>query len=142
MTSLELKIKSLADIPPAAKEIFDFLQLNNRKQIAFYGEMGAGKTTLINAILSHFRIDDHVSSPTFSIINEYFSEKYGKVYHCDFYRINSPKEALELGVEELFADDTWCFVEWPEKLGNLLPQNFVSLKITEENACRLIEIKL
>ena len=142
MKGLELKIESIADIPSAAKEIFDFLQLNNRRQIAFYGEMGAGKTTLINAILNHFKIDDHVSSPTFSIINEYFSEEYGKVYHCDFYRINNPKEALEIGVEELFEEDSWCFVEWPEKLGNLLPQNFVSLKIREENACRLIEIKL
>lgn len=143
MSTLNLKIESLEEIPIAAKELVDFFISNNIKQIAFYGEMGAGKTTLIKSILENMGVEDSVSSPTFSIINEYFSKSFGKIYHCDFYRLNSPQEALNIGVGELFDENPWCFMEWPQRIGNLIPQNFVSLKITEvENACRLIEVKL
>lgn len=143
MPELILKIKSLDEIPIAAKQLVDFLIANKVKPIVLYGEMGAGKTTLIKSILENMGVQDSVSSPTFSIINEYFSESFGKIYHCDFYRLNSPEEALNIGVGELFDEDPWCFMEWPQRIGNLMPQNFVSLKITEvENACRLIEVKL
>jgi len=143
MSNFVLKINSVLEIPFAAKQLVDFFISNKVKQIAFYGEMGAGKTTLIKSILQNIGVGDTVSSPTFPIINEYFSMSHGKIYHCDFYRLNSPQEAINIGVAEMFEEDTWCFIEWPQKLGNLLPQNFVSLKITEvENACRLIEVKL
>jgi len=143
MSNFVLKINSVQEIPIAAKQLVDFFISNKVKQIAFYGEMGAGKTTLIKSILQNIGVKDTVSSPTFPIINEYFSKSHGKIYHCDFYRLNSPQEAINIGATEMFEEDTWCFIEWPQKIDNLLPQNFVSLKITEvENACRLIEVKL
>jgi tRNA threonylcarbamoyladenosine biosynthesis protein TsaE len=143
MSALVLKINSLEEIPVVAKQLVDFFISNHVKQIAFYGEMGAGKTTLIRAILENMGVQDAVSSPTFSIINEYFSKAHGKIYHCDFYRLNSPQEAINIGVVDMFEEDAWSFIEWPQKIDNLLPQNFVSLSLSKvENACRLIEIKL
>ena len=138
---MQIKVADIADLPRAVNV---FMELTaGRKFFAFYAKMGAGKTTFITALLKEMGIEDHVSSPTFSIVNEYFSLSYGKVYHFDFYRLEDEMEAYDIGVEEIFEEDAYCFVEWPENIDNLLPENCVNVSIEEvENGCRIIEIEL
>ena len=93
--------------------------------------MGAGKTTFIKALCEELGVTDVVNSPTFAIINEYAAGKE-KIYHFDFYRINKPEEALDFGYEDYFYSGSFCFVEWPEKIADLLPQDTLKLYITEE----------
>jgi tRNA threonylcarbamoyladenosine biosynthesis protein TsaE len=100
---MKFELGHLSVIKKVVPEFFN--ALGQRKIVAFYGEMGAGKTTFIKGLLEYMSIEDHASSPTFSIVNEYFSSNYGKVYHFDFYRILSEREALDIGVEEFFDDD-------------------------------------
>lgn len=110
------------------------------KVLAFYGDMGAGKTTLIKAILRELGAGDPGSSPTFGIVNEYHSREGGLLaYHFDFYRLEDETEALDLGFEEYLQQDAWIFIEWPEKLGGLLPGDscHVQLEITEAGERRL-----
>jgi tRNA threonylcarbamoyladenosine biosynthesis protein TsaE len=95
-----------------------------------HGEMGAGKTTLIKAICDHLGVDDNVSSPTFSIINEYRSATE-PVYHFDFYRVNTIKEALQAGVEDFFYSGHYCFIEWPEIILPILPRQYLIVNIEE-----------
>ena len=104
--------------------------------------MGVGKTTFINAILLELGIKDHTSSPTFSIVNEYLSETFGTVYHFDFYRIKDETEALDIGIEDFIYGEEFCFMEWPSKIENLLPENSVTIKISIENNCRILDIKV
>lgn len=91
------------------------------KTLLFYGEMGVGKTTLIKEICRQLGILDNISSPTFSLVNEYQTSKGEKVFHFDFYRIEEEEEAFDIGIEEYFDSDAWCLVEWPENIENLLP---------------------
>ena len=120
-----------------------FIQaIGNARHLAFYGEMGAGKTTFITGLMDHMGVEDHVSSPTFSIVNEYYSAAFGKIYHFDFYRIDSEEEVLDMGIEEIFDEGAWCFMEWPEKIDNLLPDNYVRVDITTEQDVRLITVDL
>jgi tRNA threonylcarbamoyladenosine biosynthesis protein TsaE len=106
---------------------------------AFYGEMGAGKTTFIRAISECLRVKENVSSPTFSLLNEYYSEKLNEpIYHFDFYRIESEKEAIDIGCEEYFESDYLCMVEWPEKILNLLPHPHLKISITVQDQIRTI----
>ena len=117
--------------------------LNNRKNrdiICFYGEMGVGKTTLIKVICKELGIKDNVSSPTFSIVNEYISSLGDSVYHFDFYRIKDEVEALDMGYEEYFFKNSLCFVEWPEKVSSLIPDEAMKIKITKSKESRIIEI--
>ncbi|MCB9224698.1 MAG: tRNA (adenosine(37)-N6)-threonylcarbamoyltransferase complex ATPase subunit type 1 TsaE [Crocinitomicaceae bacterium] len=139
---MKLEAKALSDLPEVAGKLIDFLDQNNRKKVLFYGEMGAGKTTLINAILDMMGIEDHSSSPTFSIVNEYFSVNFGTIYHFDFYRIKDEVEAYDIGVEEIFEEDAYIFIEWPERIENLLPENAVRLKITLHDQVRTIDVVL
>ena len=91
------------------------------KTLLFYGEMGVGKTTLIKEICRQLGILDNISSPTFSLVNEYQTSEEEKVFHFDFYRIEEEEEAFDIGIEEYFDSDAWCLVEWPENIENLLP---------------------
>ncbi|MFW6352326.1 MAG: tRNA (adenosine(37)-N6)-threonylcarbamoyltransferase complex ATPase subunit type 1 TsaE [Bacteroidota bacterium] len=103
-----------------------------RKRVfAFYGEMGAGKTTLIKGLCNYLGVLDTVTSPTFSIVNEYQTLEKGIVYHFDFYRINKMEEAMDMGYEEYFFSGNYCFVEWPGKIENLLPEDCQKLYLYE-----------
>jgi tRNA threonylcarbamoyladenosine biosynthesis protein TsaE len=95
----------------------------------FRGAMGAGKTTLISALCRYLGVEEHTSSPTFSLVNEYHGAKQLKIFHFDFYRIRSEAEAMDMGVEEYFDGPALCLVEWPERVENLLPSDYVEIKI-------------
>lgn len=120
-------IYGLADIDTIAKQIIE--QAKN-KVILFDAQMGAGKTTLIKAILKNLGVQDATSSPTFSLVNEYKIKDNQTVYHFDLYRLNDEEEAYDFGIEEYLYSDNWCFIEWPEKAPNLMPQNHSVITIT------------
>jgi tRNA threonylcarbamoyladenosine biosynthesis protein TsaE len=102
--------------------------LQTQKILLFYGEMGAGKTTFIKAFCAALGVEDNVSSPTFSIVNEYAYPK-GVIYHFDFYRLKTQTEALDLGLEEYLYSGNYCLIEWPEKIPDLLPENYLQILI-------------
>ena len=135
MISIEM---SLTNIDDAAA---DFLQQTKGcRHFAFYGSMGAGKTTFIKALCRTIGVTDIVTSPTFTLVNEYSCET-DTVYHFDFYRINRPEEVFDFGCEEYFASDGYCFVEWPEKAEIALPVDICKVYIKElENGNREVAI--
>jgi len=139
---LKLEVKTLDEIPGAAQEFLDFLKTQPHRFVAFYGNMGAGKTTFISALMKQMQVEDHGSSPTFALINEYHSPVFGRIFHCDFYRLKTPAEALDLGIEEMFSGNDWIFAEWPDQLGNLLPDKIVDVRITDHLGSRIIEAKV
>ncbi len=113
------------------------------KHFAFYGSMGVGKTTLITSICKKLGSDDLVSSPSFAIINEYSSAKDDLIYHFDFYRIKDPVELLDIGFYEYCNNDAYCFIEWPEIGENLIPDDFVKLKLLENaNGKRILTFNI
>ena len=123
-----MQIGSLAELPDAAEEIIR--SLGGRTIVAFRGEMGAGKTTLIREIAARLGSDDVVTSPTFAIINQYAAAEGRTLYHFDFYRIDRLEEAYDFGYEEYFDSGDLCLVEWPEKIEPLLPENTMNVRIT------------
>jgi tRNA threonylcarbamoyladenosine biosynthesis protein TsaE len=130
---------TLNELSEIAAKVIDEAQ---HKTLLFYGEMGVGKTTLIKEIIKQLGSDDIVSSPTFSLVNEYHSRQGEKMYHFDFYRIEDETEALDIGIEDYFDDDTWCLIEWPEKVKNLLPLNAVEIHLSiNEDDTRSIRTK-
>lgn len=130
---------TLKDLPNIAKEI---IQQSHNKILLFYADMGAGKTTLIKEICKQLGVVDVISSPTFSLVNEYLTKDNQKVYHFDFYRIEDEEEALDIGVEDYFESNLWCFVEWPNNIENLVPLDAVEIHITIlEDHQRNIQLK-
>jgi tRNA threonylcarbamoyladenosine biosynthesis protein TsaE len=130
---------TLNQIDDIAKRI---LSSTKRKIFLFYGSMGVGKTTIIKAFAKELGVTDNVSSPTFSLVNEYLDERGKPLYHFDFYRIENEEEALDMGIEEYFDVDAYCFIEWPEKIKNLLPLDAVNVFILEnENSTRSITLE-
>jgi tRNA threonylcarbamoyladenosine biosynthesis protein TsaE len=129
------------DKPKELDEIAaQLLQVYASKRVfAFYGKMGAGKTTFIKSICKQLHIIDTAISPTFAIINEYLTEEGNSVYHFDFYRIKNLTEFLDLGCEEYFYSGSYCFIEWPEKIDDYLPEQCVPVFIEEDNGKRLIK---
>ena len=119
----------ISDISLVAKQI---IQSANSKIILFHGEMGIGKTTLINAVVKELGCDQDASSPTFSIVNEY-KVKDGLVYHFDFYRLNDEHEAFDIGFEDYLYSGNWCFIEWPDKIKNLLPENLNEVYLEKDD---------
>ncbi len=109
--------------------------------VLFYGAMGVGKTTLIRSLCQALGVAESISSPTFSLVNEYQTQAGKTLYHFDFYRVETPEEALDMGVEEYFYSGNYCLVEWPEKIDDYLPENSVQIMITEENGIRTIEVE-
>jgi len=113
--------------------------LTDSKIVLFYGEMGAGKTTLIKEICKQLGVTDTMSSPTFSVVNEYHTSNNKTIYHFDLYRIKNVEECLDLGMEEYLFSDNHCFIEWPEIALPLLPEKYYSLSIkTEKDNTRSI----
>lgn len=134
-----IKNYSLEQLPKISEEI---IKLSNHKILLFYGKMGVGKTTLIKEIAKQLGVIDTVSSPTFSLVNEYHTTQNKKIFHFDFYRIETEEEALDIGIEEYFYSDNWCLIEWPNKVENLLPLKSVTISITKKNnQQRTIELK-
>ncbi len=129
----------LTEINNIAAQILD---QNPKKIILFNGEMGSGKTTFIKAISKLLGVYDTMSSPTFSLVNEYHTSNHQKVFHFDVYRIKSESEALDMGIEEYFYSGNWCFVEWSEKIPNLIPKDHSIITIkTLSNGNRLLTFK-
>ena len=126
-----LNSTSLNQLPDIASDILSFAA--NERIFLFYGDMGAGKTTLIKALCESLGTTEPVTSPTFSIVNEYIGESR-KIYHFDFYRLKNQTEALDMGYEEYFYSDNYCFVEWPEKIPGLLPEHYIRIKIKVTDA--------
>lgn len=124
----EIIIHSLEDIKRAASEFVALI--GNRRIFAFYGHMGAGKTTFIKAICEELGVTDAVTSPTFAIVNEYASTM-GSIYHFDFYRIKRSSEVLDLGFEDYAYSGNLCLMEWPELIEEFLPEETVDVHIEE-----------
>ena len=122
-----ITVNELADLDAAAKKVVE--AIGNRKVIALYGQMGAGKTTLIKHICKALDVRDVVNSPSFSLVNEYQRPNGEPIYHFDFYRINKIEEAFDFGYEEYFFNNNLCLIEWPEVIEDLIPDDAVKLTI-------------
>ncbi|MBI4945117.1 MAG: tRNA (adenosine(37)-N6)-threonylcarbamoyltransferase complex ATPase subunit type 1 TsaE [Bacteroidetes bacterium] len=156
-----LSLKSLSELPAAAKQILSFA--GDKKIFCFYGELGAGKTTLIKEICKQLGVKDAGSSPTFSLVNEYKTAaptlKEGKgnsslgreqtapfraggdtIYHFDLYRLKSESEIYDIGYEDYLFSGNYCFIEWPEKIERLLPEDYVRVQIEVKNDERIISL--
>ena len=129
---MEFIINNLDELPEVAQKIIDQLQY---KLITFEGEMGAGKTTFIKEFVKALGTNDEVSSPTFSIVNEYETDK-GKVYHFDFYRLNHEDEALDFGIEEYLYSNQYCLMEWPNKIANFIPNEHHTITLENVDGVR------
>ncbi|MDR0575323.1 MAG: tRNA (adenosine(37)-N6)-threonylcarbamoyltransferase complex ATPase subunit type 1 TsaE [Tannerella sp.] len=128
----KITIKNINNIREAAIEFI--ATMDNKTVFAFEGNMGAGKTTFIKAICEELGVKDVINSPTFSIINEYRSNTTEKlIYHFDFYRINKISEAYDIGTEDYLSGGALCFIEWPEKIQELLPESTVYINISEQS---------
>ncbi len=131
----------LAELPGVAKALIEMF--GQQRIFCFYGKMGAGKTTLIQSICAALKSSDIVTSPTFSIVNEYETSGNGTIYHFDFYRIKNSDEALDMGYEDYFFSGNYCMVEWPERIDNLLPDQLVEVIMSvEDDETRSITARL
>lgn len=136
-----LIIQSIEDIEAIAEQVLEYC--GEHKVIAFYGDMGAGKTTFIKGVCKVLGLTDNVSSPTFALVNEYYTVLGDTVFHFDFYRINSVREAFDIGYEDYLYSGNYCLIEWPEKIEELLPENTVKIHIqAREDNSRLLTISL
>ena len=131
---MTLTARNLSDLPAVAEAIIPQIEHNI---IQFVGEMGAGKTTLIKEMLKQFGTEDRVSSPTYSLVNEYLTS-LGIVYHFDFYRIKDESEAYDMGWEEYAESGNLCLIEWPEKIASLIPEKSHILEISNHDGVRTI----
>lgn len=132
-------IFKLENIKEAASQFLS--EIGNENIIAFYGDMGAGKTTFIKAICEVLGVTETVNSPTFSIVNEYTAATGKSIYHFDFYRITNPHEALDMGCNDYFYSNNLCLIEWAERIAELLPESHLAVYISEqEDGSRILEI--
>ena len=138
---MEIKINSLDSIHEAAKQFIAAMEDNT--VFAFYGKMGAGKTTFIKAICEELGVNDVINSPTFAIVNEYRSDETGElIYHLDFYRIKKLDEVYDMGYEDYFYSGALCFIEWPELIEEVLPGDAVKVIIEEvEDGTRAVRLE-
>ena len=127
LDSLKIKCNRLSELPRVAQEIIHYA--HSVRVLLFVGNLGAGKTTLIKELCSQLGVQDTASSPTFSIVNEYRDSDNQPIYHFDFYRIKNEEEAVDIGIDEYFYSGNFCFVEWPEKIESLLPDNLLLVRI-------------
>ena len=128
---MEIRIDNIGNIRQAARQFID--HMGTGKVFAFYGKMGAGKTTFIKAVCEELGVEDVITSPTFAIVNEYTSSTTGEsVFHFDFYRIKKIDEVYDMGYEDYFYGGNLCFLEWPELIESLLPEDVTKVHITTE----------
>jgi tRNA threonylcarbamoyladenosine biosynthesis protein TsaE len=133
------KAIAVNDLTKIAQQLI--VDFGTTKVVVFAGEMGAGKTTLIKQICKQLGVEEATTSPTFSIVNEYLTNNNQSIYHFDFYRIDDETEVFDLGYEDYFYGGAFCFIEWPEKIPNLLPETFVKVIIElDEQNNRLISV--
>lgn len=136
---MEIVVKDLADLPKAAAEFVR--QMGENRVFAFYGKMGAGKTTFIKAVCEALGVTDVINSPTFSIVNEYVDAEGRSIFHFDFYRLKRAEEAFDIGFEDYVYSGNLCVMEWPEIVEPLLPENTVRVKIEEQpDGGRIIQV--
>lgn len=137
---LRIEIKDLNHIHEAARAFID--NIGNDTIFAFYGHMGAGKTTFIKAVCEELGVQDVINSPTFAIVNEYLAGNGDTIYHFDCYRINKIVEALDMGCQDYFDSGNLCFIEWPENIADILPDEAVSVHIkVADDDTRCVEIE-
>ena len=136
---MEIRIDNIGNIRQAARQFID--HMGTGKVFAFYGKMGAGKTTFIKAVREDLGVEDVITSPTFAIVNEYTSSTTGEsIFHFDFYRIKKIDEVFDMGYEDYFYGGSLCFLEWPELIEELLPEDVTKVTISEEpDGTRLVK---
>jgi tRNA threonylcarbamoyladenosine biosynthesis protein TsaE len=135
---MKIVVNCVSELEVAANSLIELINDNNI--ICFYGGMGVGKTTFIKEICKKLGVEEIVSSPTFSIINEYLNKKNEFIYHFDFYRIDKEEEAFDIGYEEYFYKGNLCLIEWPEKISSIIPENIMKVQITRSDEQRIIAI--
>lgn len=136
---MEIILENIDKIDDAAKKFID--AMGDNTIFAFYGKMGAGKTTFIKAVCENLGVKDVINSPTFAIVNEYLAGNGEPIYHFDFYRIKKEQEVLDIGYEDYIYSDCLCFMEWPELIEDLLPEDAVKVTITElEDGRRVVAL--
>jgi tRNA threonylcarbamoyladenosine biosynthesis protein TsaE len=138
MSTKKIIINSIKELDQIASEIISFSQF---KKILFFGDMGVGKTTIITSLCKYLKVTDQISSPTFSIINEYLTNDNSKVLHFDMYRLKNKEDVFDLGFEDYIDNDYYCFVEWPEIISEFIPNNYLEIKILIENKNRVLLLK-
>lgn len=137
---MEIKIQSLEEISSTAQQFVE--SIGERRIFAFYGSMGAGKTTFIKAICEELGVEDVITSPTFAIVNEYTTGTGKPLYHFDFYRIKKLDEFYDMGGEDYFGSGNLCFIEWPELIEDVLPEEAVIVNIKEvDDGSRLVTVE-
>ncbi len=127
---MEIIIKDIEHIREAAREFIE--NIGEARVFAFYGKMGAGKTTFVKAICEELGVDDVITSPTFAIVNEYTAAEGDSIFHFDFYRIKRLEEVYDMGYEDYFYSGALCFIEWPELIEDILPDDAVRVSIAEQ----------
>ena len=137
---MQIKIPHIGDLPEAARQFVD--AMGERRVFAFYGQMGAGKTTFIKAVCEALGVEDVINSPTFAIVNEYQNGQGQPIYHFDFYRLKRATEAYDIGIDDYVYSGNVCFMEWPEVAEELLPDDVVRVKIEEaDDGSRILTIE-
>ena len=137
---MEIRIQDIEHINEAAREFIK--QIGDRRVFAFYGKMGAGKTTFVKAICEELGVEDVITSPTFAIINEYSLPEGDSLFHFDFYRIKKLEEVYDMGYEDYFYSGALCFIEWPELIEDVLPEDAVRVNIEEQaDGTRLVTVE-
>lgn len=135
---VSIEINSVQELKSAADKLINAFP--GKRVFAFYGSMGAGKTTFIKSICRYLGSVDNITSPTFALVNEYDTPESGSVFHFDFYRIKNIEEAMDIGFEDYLFSNQYCFLEWPEKIEDLLPENYIKVSIEESsNGSRIIK---
>ena len=134
----KVKISTISEIESFIPVLWN--EIKNNKIVLFNGDMGVGKTTLVSYLLKYVGVNDSISSPTYSIVNEYHNNSGEIYYHFDFYRIKNLDEAMDIGTEDYFYSGHTCFIEWPKKIEQLIPDNFISVNIETEGNIRYISV--
>ncbi len=134
VTNLTSTVSTIDELPGLAERVIK--QFNDCRIFIFYGQLGAGKTTFIKQLCAQLGVTDSMSSPTFGLVNQYLDKDDCPIYHLDCYRLEKESEAWDIGLEEILDETNYCFIEWPDKILNLLPENYVRVEITLKEAQR------